>query len=340
MPMNRLNRMLALVVLLATGCAGSPAADDPTTADPFPDDRFLTAEAAGETEGQAKRAALAELAAVFEARVYARTVQQATSWTGEGLPEQFDRQVEQTVRIHTDVRLEGSRIGIVRPDEAAGGFRALAVLNRREAASRWQRELAETAMAIDGQVDALQSVKGRLSRLAALNRITALMVRQAAIESRLSVLGRPVSPAADLPSGIIVQRERLARDVSLFLQFDGNPAPPFTRRLNALLSVDGYRLTAYRDEAAGLITGTIRVQPLELGNPEVRFIRAMADVQLVDMDTGTQIAAFDESVRKGHVDEGEAARRSVQGVAAQVAQKLVRALGTLGVAAEPPPVRD
>jgi hypothetical protein len=163
--MNRLNRMLALVVLLATGCAGSPAADDPTTADPFPDDRFLTAEAAGETEGQAKRAALAELAAVFEARVYARTVQQATSWMGEGLPEQFDRQVEQTVRIHTDVRLEGSRIGIVRPDEAAGGFRALAVLNRREAASRWQRELAETAMAIDGQVDALQSVKGRLSRL-------------------------------------------------------------------------------------------------------------------------------------------------------------------------------
>ena len=50
-----------------------------------------------------------------------------------------------------------------------------------------------------------------------------------------------------------------------------------------------------------LITGTIRVQSLDLGNPEVRFIRAMADVQLVDMDTDTCIAAFDESVRKGHV---------------------------------------
>jgi len=326
--MKRLNRVaLALVVFLAAGCAGSTAIEDPTTADPFSDDRFLTAEAAGETEGQAKRAAMAELAAVFEARVYALTVQQATSWMGEGLPEQFDRQVEQTVRIHTDVRLEGARIGIVRPDEAAGGFRALAVLNRREAASRWQRELAETQMIIDGQVEALDGVKGRLARLAAMNRITALMVRQAAIESRLSVLGRPASPAADQPSDIIAQRERLTRDVSLFVQVDGNPAPSFTRRLKALLS-------------AGLITGTIRVQPLDLGNPEVRFIRAMADVQLVDMDTDTQIAAFDESVRKGHVDEGEAARRSVEGVAAQVAQKLVRALGTLGVAAEQPPVRD
>ena len=41
---------------------------------------------------------------------------------GEGLPEQFDRQVEQTVRIHTDVRLEGARTGRVWPDEVAGGI--------------------------------------------------------------------------------------------------------------------------------------------------------------------------------------------------------------------------
>ncbi|MCD6271590.1 MAG: hypothetical protein J7K30_01800, partial [Deltaproteobacteria bacterium] len=181
---------------------------------------------------------------------------------------------------------------------------------------------------------ALDSVQGRLSRLAALNHITALMVRQAAIESRLSVLGRPATPGVDDRSDIIVQRERLAREVSLFIHMEGNPAPTFTRRLNAMLSGEGYTLTPYRDEAAGLITGTISIQPLDLGNPDVRFIRAMADVQLVDMDTNARIAAFDESLRKGHVDEGEAARRSVNGVAEQVAEKLVRALDTLGVAAE------
>ena len=326
--------VLSLVVLMAVGCAGSKPAGDILAADPFPDDRFLTAEAAGATEGEAKRAAMAELAAIFESRVYARTVQQATSWMGEGLPEQFDRQVEQTVRIHTDVQLEGARIGRVQPDEAAGGFRALAVLDRLQAISRWQRELAETQMTIDGQVEALAGVKGRLSRLAALNRITAMMVRQAAIESRLSVLGRPAAPSLDDRSDIIAQRERMTRDVSLYVQLEGNPAPPFTRRLNALLSGDGYTLTPYRDEAAGLITGTIRVQPLDLGNPDVRFIRAMADVQLLDMDTDVQIAAFDESVRKAHVNEGEAARRAVEGVAEQIANKLVHALNTLGVAAE------
>ena len=325
---------VALVVLVAAGCAGSTAGEREASPDFFPDDRFLTAEAAGDTEGRAKRAAMAELAAIFESRVYARTVQQATSWMGEGLPEQFDKQVAQTVRIYTDVQLEGARIGRVWPDQAVGGFRALAVLDRRRAAGRWQRELAETQMAIDGQVAALPAVKGRLSRLGALNRITALMVRQAVIESRLSVLGRPATPGVDDRSDIIAQRERLARDVSLFIQLEGDPAPPFMRRLNALLSDDGYTVTRYRDEAAGLITGTIRVQPLDLGNPDVHFIRAMADVQLVDVDTDTQLAAFAESVRKGHVNEGEAARRSVDGVAVRVAQKLSRALGTLGVAAE------
>jgi hypothetical protein len=259
---------------------------------------------------------------------------------GEGLPEQFDRQVEQTVRIHTNVQLEGARISRVQPDEATGGFRALAVLDRLQAISRWQRELAETQMTIDGQMEALAGVKGRLSRLAALNRITAMMVRQAAIESRLSVLGRPAAPSLDDRSDIIAQRERMTRDVSLYVQLEGNPAPPFTRRLNALLSGDGYTLTPYRDEAAGLITGTIRLQPLDLGNPDVRFIRAMADVQLLDMDTDVQIAAFDESVRKAHVDEGEAARRAVEGVAEQVANKLVHALNTLGVAAELPPAQQ
>lgn len=333
--MKRLHWMaLTLVVLMAAACAGSKPAEEIPAADLFPDDRFLNAEAVGATEGEAKRAAMAQLAAIFESRVYARTVQQATSWMGEGLPEQFDRQVEQTIRIHTDVQLEGARIGRVEPDDAGGGFRALAVLDRRQAVGRWQRELAETQMALDGQVEALLGVKGRLSRLAALNRITALMVRQAAIESRLSVLGRPATPGLDDRSDIVVQRERMARDVSLYVQLDGNPAPPFTRRLNALLSGDGYTLTPYRDAAAGLITGTVRIQPLDLGNPDVRFIRAIADVQLVDMDTDVQIATFDESVRKGHVDEGEAARRAVEGVAEQVARKLVRAFNTLGVAAE------
>ena len=323
--------VMGLLVLLALGCATSPPADEAMVDDDYPAERFLRAEAVGITEAEAKRAAMAELAAIFDARVYARTLQQATSWMEAGLGEQFDRQVEQTVHIQTEVQLEGARIGRIWPDDSVGGYRALAVLDRMQAASRWQRELSEARMILDGQVQALDAVKGRLSRLAALNRVTASLVRQAVIESRLSVLNRPALPAVDDYTALIAERERLASTIALFIQLEGNPAPPFVRRLNAQLVADGYLLTPYRDLAAGLITGTISVQPLDLGNPQVRFIRAMADIQLVDVDTDTPIAAFDESLRKGHVDEGEAARRAVAGLAEATALKLARALGTLGL---------
>ena len=124
-----------------------------------------------------------------------------------------------------------------------------------------------------------------------------------------------------------------------------------SERMGEALGGNGYVETKNREEADMILLNTchirekasekvyseigrLKLTSLDLGNPDVRFIRAMADVQLVDMDTDVQIAAFDESVRKGHVDEGEAARRSVEAIAAQVARKLARALSTLGVAAE------
>jgi len=158
-------------------------------------------------------------------------------------------------------------------------------------------------------------------------------VHQAAMQSRLSVLGLPVVSGIEDRAELIAERERLANDIALAVQVEGNPAAPFTRRLGSVLSTDGYRLTPYRKEAAGLISGSVWVQPLDLGNPDVHYIRALADIQLVDLDSDTQLAAFDESLRKGHVDEGEAARRSVNGLAEHVAEKLAGVLGTLGIAA-------
>lgn len=324
----------ALVMMGAAGCVGSPPAERMPVGDAFPPDRFLTADASGPSQAEAGRAAMAELAAIFETRVYSQTLGRATSWIGEGVSEQFDKQVEQTIQIQTDVQLEGARIGRTWQDPSTGKFRAVAILDRRQATSRWRRELATVQMMVAGQVQALDTVEGRLSRLAALNRITATAVREAVIESRLSVLGQPATPASRDLTDIIAERDRLAHAVALFVRLEGNPAPPFARRLTARLTADGYRITPYREDAAGLITGTIRVQALALGNPDVRFIRAMADVQVVDRDTGIRMAAFDEAVRKGHVDEAEAARRAVNGVADQVARQLVRVLGTLGVAAE------
>jgi len=323
-----------LAMAFVVACAGSTDRGQQDTLESFPQSRFLTADGFGETEVEAKRAAMADLAAVFEATVYAQTIQRAESWLADGLTERFDKQVAQTVHIQTNVLLKGARIGRIRKDEGGGGFRALAVLDRQQAASQWQREKETIEAAIEGQVVALRTTEGRLSRLTVLNRLAELMVRQAVIESRLSVLGYPTVSDIDAYAELMLERQQLAHDVVLWLQFEGQQARPFRRRVIALLSDGGYAIAPEREDAVGLITGYIDQQPLDLGNPGVYFVRAVADVLLVDMDTGKPIASFDENLRKGNMNADEAARRAVEALADQVADNLMRALGTSSVGAK------
>jgi hypothetical protein len=323
---------LAISVIVA--CAGSTGIDAEDAVEQFPESRFLTADGLGETEAEAKRAAMAELAAVFETTVYAQTIQRAESWLADDLPERFDKQVAQTVHLQTNVLLKGARIGRIQKDADGGGFRALAVLDRRQAASQWQREMEAIEAAIDGQVAVLRTTEGRLSRLTVLNRLAESMVRQAVIESRLSVLGYPSLSAIDDYADFLLERRQLAHDVVLWVQIEGQQERSFKRRVIALLSDGGYAIAPKREAAVGLITGYLDLQSLDLGNPDVYFVRAVADVLLVDMDTGNPIASFDENQRKGHVNADEAARRAVAALAGQVADKLMHSLGTVGVGAK------
>ena len=172
--------MFMIAVLI--GCAGEKARPEEQDAAAFNDQAYLTAEASGATEGEAKRSAMAALASIFQSRVQAETLNKASSYLSTDGNEQFEKQVEQMVLIETDVRLEGAQIGWVKPVEELGGYRALAVLNKREAADRWRAELMQIQTDIEASLSALNSVKGRLPRLIMLNRLAILTGKMAEIE--------------------------------------------------------------------------------------------------------------------------------------------------------------
>jgi|GEM_PF-2780401 len=321
-----------ILALLVSGCAGTQMQKKQTQGVNFDPQRFLTAEAVGATEGEAKRDAMASLASVFQSRVRAETRSRANSYLTAEQGEEFEKQVQQMVLIDTDVQLEGASIGWVRPDEPAGGFRALAVLNRARAAARWRNALNRNQMAFSAGLQSLKTVQSRLPRLATLNRLTILMGEMAVIESRLSVLGRPAMPSDNDFSAILAERAVLIDHIGFFIQIDGPDAGTFAQRLGALLTAQGYRLVESSHAAAGLISGKIRMQPLALENPNVRFVRALADISMIDLDTRKEMAAFSENVRKGHMDKNEAQRRAIDQLAEQTAAKLIQTLGAVGLA--------
>jgi len=326
--------MVLILALVVMACAGNRPQKEKSQPQAFDPERYLTAQAQGSTEGEAKGEALAALAAIFESRVLAESEARAQSDLLEQGGELFQKQVSQMVRIQTDVQLEGARIGWVGPDDNDRGYRAVAVLDRRRAAQRWGSELVRIHMDLDAARQALGSTTGRLPRLAALNRMAGLMAQMAVVESRLSVLGRPpVPPDIDL-TAFLAERAQLISEVAFYIGIDGADAGSFAHRLGSGLTANGYVLAVTMEQAAGRVSGKIWTEPLNLQNPDVRFVRALAEIVLVDLDTGAQIAAFSENVRKGHNDQNEARRRAVDQLADISVEKINQVLGTLGVAAD------
>ena len=325
-------RVICVFVLaLLVGCAGGkPRPQEASQDQVFDAAKYLTAEATGQTELEARREAMAALAAVFQARVRAETQSRANSYLTTGESEQFEKQVDQMVQIETDVQLQGARIGWARP-EAAGGFRALAVLDRDQAAGRWRSELERIQMALDAGMQSLSAAQGRLPRLIALNHMAVLASEMAVTESRLSVLGRPGMPSDLDLTPLLAERERLTQDAAFFIQIEGEPAELFSHRLGKWITGQGYKISKTADEAAGVISGKVWFQPLALENAHVMFVRALADIAVIDRDSDREIVAFSENSRKGHIDENEARRRALDQLAEQTAAKITRTLGTIGL---------
>lgn len=328
---KKLKSVSAALMVLLVGCAGGAAHREGPQSPAYGIEKYLTAEGTGASENEAGQEALAALAAIFHTRVRAETRSRTDSYVTAGQGEQFEKQVNHQIQIDTDVQLEGARIGWVRPDESAGGFRALAVLDRQQAAGRWRSQLYRVQTAIDAGMQSLESVKGRLPRLIVLNRLAVLTGEMALMVSRLSVLGRPAMPFDRDMAAMFAERERLIRSAALFIHIEGEAAELFAHRLETLITGQGYLIAKTGEAAAGLISGRVWIQPLYLDNENANFVRALADISVIDLDSDRALAAFSENSRKGHLDENEAQRRAIDDLAGKTAAKITRSLGNMGL---------
>ena len=324
--------LASIAIILTAGCAGTPASKESTQAPTYPEDRYLTAIGYGDSPAAAVREARGAMAAIFSSTVYAETMAQASSAFGLDGQEQFQKQVASTVKVISNVALEGVQV-VPREDEADKGvYSALAVLDRRQAAARWQQELASAAGRLDAELAALPSVKGILPRLAALNRITDLALAEKAVASRLRVVGgstAAVAEPADLRA-VAAELAVLRQKTTFAISLSGEAASEALPVLRAALSREGIRLAEDTATAAGRIIGTAVLQPLNIDNPTARFVRAVITADIVDAGTGIVLKSVTVRVRKAHADETEAARMAVHAAAQQAAGQIAAALGKTG----------
>ncbi|MFH1980450.1 MAG: LPP20 family lipoprotein [Pseudomonadota bacterium] len=324
--------LMSAFFLLAVGCARTPAPRQTVQTPEYPEDRYLVATGYGDSPAEAARDARGAMAAIFSSTVYAETMAQATSAFDLDGKEQFEKQVASTVQVISTVALQGVQVVDQGKDAKTGAYAALAVLDRRQAAARWQRDLEAAGERLDAEMAALPAVTGALSRLAALNRITGLDLEQTALASRLRVVrGSAAALAADPADmkAVVVELTALRQKISFLIMLEGDQADAAIPVIRAGLSREGLRITDDAATAAGRISGTIALQPLSIDNPKARFVRALITADLVDAGTGAVLMTVTARVRKAHADETEAARMAVRAAAEQVVSEIAAALGQL-----------
>ena len=320
---------LMLAALLGmTGCSGASKKTPAANQVPYPDSRYLTAEGTGQTEMEARRRALSALSAIFESKVYSETTSLARSAIGPDNNEQFEKNVESKINIITSVQLKGAKIGKTWQNEGSDLFHAMAVIDRMKAGQGWAAELETLDARAEAQLKTLEGTKGTFRRMVLLNRIFSLLLKKQAIESRLRVINYPARSTLNVNIQKITTELALLRSrLRFFVEFTGKKSRIATDRVSGALTKSGFLLGDTRDAADALIIGEIETRPLELNNPGVKFVRAAAAVKIIETGTGSTFASLNENIRKGHVDQGEAARRAVLQLLESLSMKLVSIIG-------------
>ncbi len=318
-----------MILLLIAACAAPVQAPPPLTeAQDFPADSNLTAKGFGQSEAEARRAAMAALKALFQPKVSAETLAKVQAIIPEKDPESLKRQVEKAVETVAPLGLADARMGFRKKDEASGGYYALAVLDKAAARRAWEKEIDSIATAMTGLKNVLGESPNDFRRLQTLNGLMALWLKREAIRSHLHVI-QPVTAVNDTDEFLLLagNLRELRRRLTIFMAIDGEGSDTVISAVGRRLTENGYSLVLNQKDGRLMLQGDMHLEDVNLQNPEVRFIRATVTIRFLERTTNQQVGEVREAVRKGHPNRREAVRNAVESLAETLADKVVSVLG-------------
>lgn len=320
--------MLVCLAILGQGCGKSSSPEPLEAGTEVPDAEYLKARGTGTTEAEARKQAMAELSGIFESRVHSEFVSASRSSMAQDRNEAFEKHMASQVRISSDMQLQGARIHKTWKDEETGLYNALAVLDRLAAGQTWASRVGAIDSGIRAETAALEDGAGVLSRMAGLNRIIGMMMERRVLESRLRVVDYPVmEPVLPDMDDVMADLARIKSALTAHVEIQGDGGERSMDVLSQGLTRMGISLVENPEEAGVRIKGRIEMIRLDLGNPDVEFVRARASIRVADVAAGSVFARLTAQQRKGHKDPEEAGRRAVESASGELLEQLAGSLG-------------
>lgn len=256
-----------VVLILTIGCVKDHPLTKPVPE--YPESVYFKAEGTGQSEAEARDQALAEMSKIFEAEVFSDTYDRAVAIIDSTGNDIFRGDIESDIRVVSSVKLEGARIGRTWFDNEKGIYRALAVLDRRQAGENWKGEIKDIDDKIEGEYSALDTMNSKFMKLRSLMEILDLWVERESRVSRLRVIGlRDASTLSYDIKNAFYMVPQLKADMLIFMKITGEHGNEMEAILSGALNKAGFVLSDERNRADVLITGEVEAGPVELKTPD------------------------------------------------------------------------
>jgi hypothetical protein len=320
--MKRIFYISLAVLLITVGCSEKKFKDH--LQPEYPDDRYFTAKGIGQSEKEARNEAIAEMSRIFESKVFSETYDRAISVIDETGSEISRSSIESNLRVVSAVELKGVHIAKTWFDDEEGIYYALAILDRYQAKENWESEIKDIDNRIEGEFKFINSTTSKYLKLTALRKIINYWMKREVLVSRLRVLGfRGKSSLSYDIKTVFSEMPRLRADTLIYIKIDGKYGREIESRLTEVLSEAGFMLGNNRQNADILITGSVKVEPVELTNPDWKFARAKISLKIIDTSTRSTVGEISVSTRAGHLSYKEAVYRAVKKARASVSERFI-----------------
>ena len=331
---SRIGVVSTMLVVLA-GCAWFGGQSKPDWIDgvsaAYPSDQYLVGVGQADSLATAEDRAYAAVARIFKAEVSA----QAKDWESYLLIEQRGHSsaerrltLDNLTRVSTDKVLENVRI-VDRWDDVRKGIHyALAGMHRPQAETSFMERITELDRSISDDVEEAHRPSDKLAKVKALRRAARNLVLREAYNADLRVVrpsGQGTAAAYRVSELTHELEEFLAVNLVLAVAVTGDQAEPVQRALTEGLLKEGLQVTSRPvggDRSVGgdsngpspelLVRGIVRVWPIDVRDPQFKFVRWCSDLEVVDLTSHRVVGALSKGGKEGHLSEREATARVVR----------------------------
>ncbi len=330
-----------LMVFASTACTwftgkGKPGWVDSRSAE-YPLTQYLTGVGRADTRSNAEDQAYAAVARIFKAKVAA----QAKDWESYLVVENHgvsnaERRltIDNVTKVSTEKVLENVRIADVWYDADSRSYYALGVMNRSQAETALMEKVSTLDRAIEADVVESRQTTDKLAKVRALRRAGRNLVLREVYNTdlrviRLSGQGAPSAYQVNELSGELEQF--LATNLVLAVQVSGDHAEPVGRALEEGLIREGLHVTTKTaPEEAGspelIVRGTVRLFPIEVRDPNFKYVRWCSDFEVVEPGTRRVVGATAHGGREGHLTEREATAKTLRVMQQELSTDVAKAI--------------